>query len=73
MAISLQTKNASGSKFLQGLKYTYVKPNDNSLKGNYEWVSDKYQLICENIDSSNDVIVSFNIKKNCKNRNRFKL
>jgi len=67
-AISLQTKNASGPKFLQGLKDTYGEPNINSLKGNYEWRSDKYQLIYENIGSSNDAIVSFYTKKICKNK-----
>jgi len=69
-AISLQTKNSTGQKFLEILKENYGEPGKaNKQKENYEWLSNKCQLIFEKNACSNDATISFYAKTICKNKN----
>ncbi|MBA2612625.1 MAG: hypothetical protein H0U95_11675 [Bacteroidetes bacterium] len=62
-SISLQTKNANGTKFFQNLKENYGEPvKINKLKENYEWKSTKYQVLYENNEISGDATTSFYTK-----------
>ena len=69
-AISLQTKNSTGQKFLTSLKENYGEPvKSNKQKENYEWLSSKCQLVYEKNARSNDATISFYAKTICKNKN----
>lgn len=69
-AISLQTKNSTGQKFLTSLKENYGEPaKSNTVKQNYEWLSNKCQLVYEKNARSNDATISFYAKTICKNKN----
>jgi len=69
-AISLQTKNSTGQKFLANLKEGYGEPGKaNKVKENYEWLSTKCQLVYEKNARSNDATISFYAKTICKNKN----
>lgn len=69
-AISLQTKNATGQKFLASLKENYGEPGkSNKQKESYEWLSNKCQLLYEKNAGSNDATISFYAKTICKNKN----
>ncbi|MBA3680708.1 MAG: hypothetical protein H0W73_06025 [Bacteroidetes bacterium] len=68
-AISLQTKNSTGQKFLSSLKENYGEPGkSNKQKENYEWLSSKCQLVYEKNARSNDATISFYAKTICKNK-----
>ncbi len=69
-AISLQTKNSTGKKFLASLKENYGEPvKSNNQKESYEWLSNKCQLVYEKNAKSNDATISFYAKTICKNKN----
>lgn len=69
-AISLQTKNSTGQKFLSSLKENYGEPGKtNKQTENYEWLSSKCQLVYEKNAKSNDATISFYAKTICKNKN----
>ncbi|MEO6304530.1 MAG: hypothetical protein ABIP51_15325 [Bacteroidia bacterium] len=68
-AITLQTKNATGQKFLQSLKESYGEPVKlTKPKENYEWVSNKYRLLYEANAAHNDATVSFYAKTASKSK-----
>jgi len=61
-AISLQTRNSGGQKFLQSLKSSYGEPKLASKKKNYEWLGNKVQLVYTSL-SNKDGLFDFYSKK----------
>ncbi len=61
--ISIQTKNATGSKFLQVLKENYGEPKLNVAKKSSEWISSDMLVIFEKNNSGKDASISFYSKK----------
>ncbi|MGZ4037451.1 MAG: hypothetical protein ACXVPQ_06455 [Bacteroidia bacterium] len=66
-AISLQTKNSTGSKFLAVLKQNYGEPLKSPKKNSYIWESAKMKLLYETY--GNDATVSFYSSELYKNVN----
>jgi hypothetical protein len=69
-AITFQTKNSTGLKFLNTLKENYGEPNtSNQFPENYEWLSKKVELFYEKDGSNKDAVISFYSKEIYKNKN----
>lgn len=61
--IVFQTKNATGAKLLQNMRESYGEPTRaNKIKKNYEWLSDKAQMLYEYNRSGTDATVSYSSK-----------
>lgn len=56
-AISLQTKNSTGNKFLAALRQSYGEPSKSPKKNNYIWEKEKMKLLYETYGG--DATISF--------------
>ncbi|MDP1799987.1 MAG: hypothetical protein Q8L81_01450 [Bacteroidota bacterium] len=61
--ISVQTKNATGPKFLEVLKENYGEPKLNAARKSFEWASSNMLVIYEKNNSGKDASISFYGKK----------
>jgi hypothetical protein len=72
-SVTLKTKNATGTKFLQTLKETYGEPGkSNSAKGNYEWLDQKLHLLYEKLGTTADASISIYSVELFKSQNKKK-